>query len=46
MVYIRECPVCGRITEERVRQYGEKPKSALDRHDFRQQYDHCEEGDG
>ena len=41
---IEYCPVCGRETTYRERQYTEKPQDATERFHIKEVYDYCEEG--
>jgi hypothetical protein len=41
--YIRECPVCGRSREERIRQFTPRPENPADRVDYNgMAYDYCD----
>lgn len=43
LIYIRECPVCGRSTTERIRQFTPRPKNMADRVDYNGlAYDYCD----
>lgn len=46
MMFVEECPVCGRIDEWRERRYTQKPASPGDRHSYQQVYDKCMEDYG
>lgn len=41
-IYIRECPVCGCSTEERIRQFTPRPELATDRYEYVLDYDWCD----
>lgn len=42
MIYISECPICGRGDTIRERQYTPKPKDIADRYEYYQYYDWCD----
>ncbi len=43
MLYIEECPVCGRTDEFKERRYTRKPGDRVDRYNYKQEYCYCQD---